>query len=121
MRNVNCTVLSGDDSVDIIGSAIDTNQLIAASFQGSFSDADVGGTLKLQASNDIYNARYNFPEGDFTPTHWTDIPNQSVAVAAGAAVLLTIPQMSYRWVRVVLTVSDDGSGIATVNMNALSL
>jgi hypothetical protein len=121
MRNINCVVLSNTDTASHNGAAIDANQLVSASFQAVFGDSGVSGTVKVQASNDIYNARYNFPEGNFVPTNWTDIPNASASITSGGSALITIAQMSYRWIRVVFTYTTGGSSTIVVNMDALSV
>jgi len=120
MRNVNCTVLSASDSASHNSAAIDSNQLVSASFHAYFGDSGVGGTLKIQASNDEYNARYNYPEGSFAPTNWVDVPNASATITSGSSALITIAQTCYRWMRVVFTYSSGGSSTIVVNMNALS-
>jgi len=121
MRNVNCIVLSAPDTASASGSAIDANQLVSASFQAVFADTSVAGTLQIQASNDIYNDRYNFPEGKFQPTNWTNVPSGSATVTAGASALILLPQIAYRWLRVVFTESTPGTSTIQVNMNALSM
>lgn len=121
MRNVNCVVLSANDTASHNGAAVDSNQLVSASFQAIFGDSSANGTVKIQASNDIYNARYNYPEGTFTPTNWVDIPSATATVTSGASVIITITNMCYRWIRVVYTRSSGGSTTIIVNMDALSI
>lgn len=121
MRNLNCIALSAADTASQNGPAMDTNQWIAASFQAVFGDATAAGTFKLQASNDTYNDRYNYPQGTFTPTNWTDIPNQTASITSGGSAILTIPQCAYRWIRAVYTRSGGGSTTIIVNVNALSM
>ena len=53
MRNVNCQVLFAASSASQNGLQIDSNQLIAASFQFVFPDATSAGTGYIQMSNDI--------------------------------------------------------------------
>lgn len=118
MRNETINVLSGPDTSTQTGPQIDTNQIIAASFQASFGDATAAGTLTIQASNDIYNSGYT--PGSFTVTNWTLIPSASATVSAGGSVLITIPNMCYRWIRAVYTYTSGGSTTVSVNMNALS-
>src|SRR5579859_1322918 len=101
MRKVNSTVLSAVDTASQNGSQIDSNQLISASFQVVFGDATAAGTLKIQASNDICNDQYQ--PATFTVTNWTDIPNATATIASGASALITIYQLSYRWLRAVYT------------------
>lgn len=121
MRYVNTTILSASDDVSRNSSKVDANNLIAASFHIIFSAVTFGGTVKVQASNDEYDTQY-LPS-QFTPTNWVDIPNQSATIIAGSATsaILTIPQMSYRWVRVVVTQTTPGTGTVTVKMMALGM
>lgn len=119
MRNVNCNVLTGDDSVDQSGTQIDANQLIAASFQAVFGDASATGTLKIQMSNDVCNDRYQ--AAAFTVTNWTDIPSATASVASGASVVISLNQLSYRWLRAVYTAASGGTTTISVNLNALSM
>lgn len=118
MKYLNCNVLNASDATSENGIQVDANQLAWASFQAIFGDAAAAGTLKVQASNDIC------PEGYmaqvFTVTNWTDIPSASVAVVAGASVLISKIDLSYRWIRVVYTSSAAGSTTIHVNMQALS-
>lgn len=119
MRQVNKQVLNGADTGTIDGIQIDSNQLVSASFQAVFGDTSAVGVVKLQASNDIYQDRYQ--PGNFTVVNWTDIPNQTASITGGVSALLTVPQMSYRWVRVVYTAASGGSSTLVVNMFALSV
>lgn len=99
MRYLNCNILSAADGDNRTGGKVDSNQLISASFHVYFGDALAAGTVKIQASNDEYTAQY-LPS-EFTPTNWVDIPNQSAVITVGGSVLLTIAQMSYRWIRAI--------------------
>lgn len=121
MRNTNCQILSGDNSLaSVTGGKVDSGQIVSASFQVILGDATAAGTFKLQASNDI--CAFGNVAADFTPTNWTDIPNQSVALTAATLTgLLTIASMNYRWIRAIYTRTTAGSTTAVVNMNALSI
>ena len=119
MRQVNVLALSGADTGSVNGSQIDSNQLVSASFQIVFGDVTAVGTFKLQMSNDV--APNAVGPNTFTVTNWTDIPNQTAAITAGASAVLTISQTSYRWLRAVYTRSSGGSTTAIVNMFALSV
>lgn len=123
MRFVNDVVLSAADDVSRTGGAIDSNQLISASFQTIFGDVNAAGTVKIQASNDIYNAKYNFPQGLFVPTHWSDIASATATVTAGVCPLITLDQskLCYRWLRVVFTSSGAGATTIVTTMFALSI
>lgn len=118
MRNLNANVLSGSDNQTVNGNAVDSNQLVSASFQAYFGDAQATGTFKLQASNDICNDRYQAGIGQtaFAPTHWTDIPSQTTNVTSGASALLTVANMAYRWVRAVWT--PTAAGVQTIGVVA---
>lgn len=118
MRQVACTALSGTNAATKNGSKIDARQLFNASFQVVNADIDLDGTVKIQASND------NPPNGavasSFTPTNWSDVPSASVAVSNGvpAAGFISLTNMSYTWLRVVLTVTTPGTSTTTVLLNA---
>lgn len=109
MRNVCTTVLSAADNVSTNGTAIDSNQLVSASFQAYFGDALAGGTLKLQASNDLPATTAVSP---FTPTNWVDIPSQTATITTGTSALLTVGQMAYKWIRAVYT--NTAAGVQTI-------
>lgn len=119
MRNTNCAVLSALDDVTRTGGKVDANQLVSASFHLSYSDGTAAGSFKIQASNDVCG--YGNVAAAFTPTNWVDVPSATATVAAGAQGLVTIANMSYRWVRVIWTQTTPGIGTVTCNMNALSI
>jgi len=115
MRVTNIVVLSGSDTGNVTGSAIDANQLYQASFQVFTGDVTAAGTVKIQMSNDVCTSNALA----FTPTNWTDILNASISVASGvAANPIEIANMKYRWIRAVYTRSGGGSTTITVQMNA---
>lgn len=119
MRHVNSIVLSALDATTQNGTQIDTNQIIAASFQAVFSDTTAAGSLKVQMSNDIWADSY-LP-GTFVVTNWTDIPSATATVTAGGSVVITLPQTCYRWMRVVYTSTTPGTTTVVVKYNALSV
>lgn len=110
MRNLNKTILSAASNQTTSSTAIDTNQTIAASFHAFFGDTQAAGSIKIEVSNDIYNARYNYPEGTFVPTAWTILSTTSVA--SGASKLITVSPTSYRWMRA--TYADTATGAQTI-------
>lgn len=117
MRQVNVAILSGSNSATINGSQIDANQLINASFHLIVGDATAAGTFKIQASNDI--AQVGQVPGTFTVTNWVDIPNASVVQAAATQqALISLSNMSYRWIRAVWTSTTPSNTTNTVNMFA---
>jgi hypothetical protein len=120
MRNLCYELLRADDSTDQTSSKIDANQLVSISVMAIFSDTDAAGSVKLQFSNDPCNAG-NVAASAFTPTNWLDVASASVAVVAGAKVALVLPQITYRWLRVVWTQTTPGTGEITVNVNALGI
>lgn len=119
MRHVNSVVLSTSDATSQNGSQIDTNQIIAASFQAVFSDTDAAGSVKIQMSNDINHDSYQ--PAIFTVVNWTDVPNTSTSVTAGGSIVITIPQSCYRWLRAVYTSTTPGTGVVSVQYNGLSI
>lgn len=106
MRNLCLNVLSASDSATTNGTQIDANQLVSTSFAAYFGDATAGGTFKLQVSNDLIP--YGYLAADFTVTNWADLPNQSATITSGGSALLTVPNMTYRWIRPVYTNTAGG-------------
>lgn len=119
MRNVNCNILSAVDTATQTGGKVDSNQLVSASFAVYFGDATADGTVKIQASNDVNNDRYQ--AAAFTPVNWVDIPNASASITSGSSAIITIANMSYRWIRAVYTRNSGGSTTINVLMNALGV
>ena len=118
MRNAQITIMTGTDVATKNGTAIDTGQVVSASFQISFSDTDIAGTVKLQACNDQVDNRLS-TNGQLV--HWSDIPSASSTIVAGVAPMITIPNMVYSFIRAVLTATTPGTGTITVNMNSLGM
>lgn len=119
MRRVNAVALSGSDAASINGVSIDANQLIAISFQAVFGDTSAAGTLQIQMSNDICSDSYQ--PGNFVPSHWTNVPNGSASITAGASAVVFLPQISFRWIRAIYTSSVAGTSTIAVNFDALSM
>jgi hypothetical protein len=113
MRNLCENTLSGADNLAVNGEQIDANQLVSASFHAYFGDAHAAGTFKLQASND--ECTFGNLAANFLVTNWIDIPNQTSAVSAGTSALLTVGQMTYRWIRAVWTPSYNYKQVSTVD------
>ena len=118
MRQVNCNVLSASDATSQNGDQIDANQLISASFHAYFGDTSAAGSIKIQASNDVAPIQQ---AGTFVVSNWVDIPSATASVTSGGAVLITINQVCYRWMRAVFTQNSAGSTTVNVNMEALSM
>lgn len=118
MRNAQVQILSGADTGDITGSAIDVNQVVSASFVPVFADATAEGTVKLQASNDLVA---NNDRKTFTPTNWSDIPNATSAVASGVGSAIVVANMCFSYIRAVYTRTGGGSTTGKVYMNELSI
>lgn len=120
MRNLCSTVLSALSSANTNGTQIDSNQLVSASFHIFFSDTSAAGTFKLQASNDP--CAFGNIAKDFTVTNWVDIPSQTATISSGASAILTVPNMTYRWIRAVYAnTAMTPIGNVTVNINALGI
>jgi hypothetical protein len=116
MRQVNVNVLSAVDTASHNGAQIDSNQLYNISFQAVFGDTSAAGTFFIQGSNDVC------PVGQgaqlFVVTNWTNIPNATSTITAGASALILIAPTCYRWLRAVYTRSSGGSSTINVNMFA---
>lgn len=119
MRYVNANVLSAVDTGSANGVTIDCDQLVAVSFQATFSDSTAAGTLLVQMSNDMC-AFSNLPQ-DFVVTHWSAYPSATTAVVAGVAAPIIIPQVCARWLRVVFTETTPGTSTVNVNLFGLSV
>ena len=119
MRNETVIILSASDASSQSGMQVDTNQILCASFQAVFGDATAVGTVKIQASNDIYNSGYT--PGSFAVTNWSDIPSASATITAGGIALIPKTDLCYRWIRAVYTSSSGGSSTVNITMNALGI
>lgn len=106
-----------DASSDQFSEAIDCQEVTFISAQATFSSATLGGTFKLQASNDPSIA--GNLAGQFTPTNWTDIPVTTAiaTVASGATTIIYVSQFAYKWIRVVW-INSAGTGNILVNIAA---
>lgn len=119
MKPVNARVLSAADASSSAGAAIVADQLVSASFQAIFGDVTAAGTVQVQASNDIPPAG-NLP-ASFTPTNWSNVANGSATIAAGATAMIILPQICYRWLRVIYTPTSGGSTTISVEMFAFGV
>lgn len=121
MRQECITILSASDVADVNGGKIDSSQLVNASFQARWSDIDLIGTIKIQASNDpVPNGA---TRSQFTPTNWTDIPNATIAIAGGSvgSGFIILQNMAFSYIRAVLLAGTPGTGTAVVNMDAVGV
>jgi hypothetical protein len=120
MRQVNDLVLSGSDAGTVLGSQLDTNQIINSSYHFVLSDNTAAGVCSLQASNDICQVGQNAQ--NFVVTNWVAIPGATVTLAAGAKqALISLDESAFRWVRAVYTSTTPGTGTVTVNRFAQSI
>lgn len=119
MRKVDVNILNDVDTATVTGGAIDSNQLVAASFQSVFGDVTAAGTVKIQGSNDICYDQYQ--PAIFTPPNWSDIPNATSTIALGVGPMILIPVMSFRWIRAVYTRTSGGTTTVNVNMFAMGM
>lgn len=116
MRQVNTNVLSAVDTASQNGAQIDSNQLYNISFQAVFGDTSAAGTFFIQASNDV--AAVGQGDQNFVVTNWTNVPNATATITAGASTMILIAPTCYRWLRAVYTRSSGGSTTINVNMFA---
>lgn len=113
MKYLNTNVLSALDNLTTNGGAIDANQLWSASFHAYFGDTNAAGTFKIQASNDSTALNYDALAAGFTPTNWVDVPSQTATITSGGSALLTITDLSYRWLRAIYTTTATGAQTVT--------
>jgi hypothetical protein len=122
MRQVNQVVLSAVDTASQNGVQIDSNQLINASFQAVFGDSSAAGTFLIQASNDVAPLNYSgSSSAQFVATNWTNIPNATATITAGGSAIISLSEMSYRWLRAVYTHSSGGSSTVKVSMFGMGI
>lgn len=112
MRNLNSVALSGSATSAVNSPKVDAGQLYVASFIATFTDSASAGAFKVQASNDI--CAYGNISQDFTPTNWVDIPSATATVTAGAAAVIRISDLCFRWIRVVWTPTAGGGNISAL-------
>lgn len=86
------------------------------SIQLAFSGTPAG-TFKLQASNDA--GRINAADSDNQApiSHWTDIADSSITVAAAGDCLWQVENVGYNWVRVVWTPSAGTGSLTSARAN----
>ena len=118
MHYVNKVVLSSADGSTKNGDTLDSQQWVTASFQIFTGGTGDSGTVKLQISNDVYNANNMAAPANFQPTNWSDLPNATSSVASGVGPPITVANVAYRWMRAVYTRSG-GSEAITIQMFAI--
>lgn len=116
MRQVNNVILRAADNASQNSAVIDANQLINASFQAIFDDAGPTGTFKIQASLDV-----SAVGNPFTPTNWIDIAGASASITLGSAALISINNMSYRWLRAVWTRASGGAADKNITVTLFAI
>lgn len=118
MKILPVTILSAVDTGSATGSAINTNQMVRASFCPIFGDVSAAGTVKIQGSNDYPTS--GLPNANaFTPTNWNDITGATSTISSGVGPAIVV-EMCFYWIRAVYTRSSGGSTTVKVFMFALS-
>lgn len=103
MHYINKNCLTKADGTTTNGDTLDSQLWVSASFQVYTGGTGDSGTVKLQVSNDPYNANPMASLQNFQPTNWSDLPNATSAVASGVGPPITVANFCYRWVRAVYT------------------
>lgn len=97
--------------------AIQLQDMIDFSIQIFFTGTPTG-SFKLQASNDPVPPKTLQPGVNgaitFSPTHWTDIANSSLAVVAAGDVQWNYHDAGFTFVRVVYTDTSSGASTAVI-------
>lgn len=113
MRQVNKQILSGANTVTVVGSQIDSNQLVNISFHLVVGDATAAGSLIIDGSNDVAQ----IGPTPFTVVSWA--PISTTTQAAGTQQLIVqLSNVSYRWVRARWVQSTAGTTTVVVNLMA---
>ena len=118
MHYINKNCLSKSDGTTTNGQTLDTQLWVNCSFQVYTGGTGDGGTLKIQMSNDPYNANNMAGPSNFQPTNWSDVPSATSTVTAGVGAPITLPNVSYRWMRAVYTRS---AGSDSVNVQVMAM
>ena len=110
MRPNNCVLMEDlDATIEQNSIIVDAQFVFTGSVQAVFSAADAEGALTLQGSNEPREALSAGAE----PQEWVDIPDADVAVASGAAALISVAQLNYRWLK--LNWDPSGGAAGTIN------
>lgn len=102
--------VNGDMSSSITSPEISVYQVYGWSSQFVFTGAPVGA-IKVQMSDDPYQ-----PEGNITPTNWTDITSSTVSITAAGDASYNYTGSFYNWIRFIYT-STSGTGTINGRMN----
>lgn len=125
MQNLCTRLINVADNQDATTPAIDAGQLTRISFHHILDGAggDVSLDMITEASNDA-------PEGcacSFVPQNWIQIPNTFATLTVDrdnptAQAIVNVPDIAYRWIRVIASFRTPGFGDGTFicNMNAQS-
>lgn len=112
MRQENIAILPLQTAATVTSAAIDSRNLLYCSVQITASSGG-GGTLQLQASNDISGE-----DGKPGPAaNWSNVPSGSVSVTGAGAFLIPTTTICYQQLRVVYT--NSGSGTISAIFKAL--
>lgn len=112
MRQVNDNIIPVQSAATITTAAIDSRNLFSCSVQAAATGA-AGGTLSLQASNDIAG-QDGFPG---SPSNWSEIA--TVSVTSSGAFMIPKTDLCYQQLRLVYT--NSGSGTISVVFKALGV
>lgn len=113
VTNAPLTITSSGDMAQATLSSdpINLDQKYGFSIQVMFTDAPVG-TLKIQGSCDL--GTNGIGSG---VTNWSDIPGQTIAVAAAGNGMFSVDATYYKWARLFYT-KTSGTGALTARMNS---
>jgi hypothetical protein len=77
------------------------------------------GSVKIQGSNDL---PVTGQRAGYVPTNWSDIPNATATITAGAAPMIVLSNVACQWVRAVFTRSAGVVGeTITVKCNSVGV
>lgn len=106
-------VLDGYNSTGgFTSECVSLENLILFSGTAKFSGSNVGGTIKLQLSNDKVDLT-----ASQTPTIWVDVASSSQVLSAAGSYALNTGKAGYRFVRVVYTPGGSESSTVKVTVN----
>ncbi len=109
LRNSTST-MSGAATSDFVGTWFYIGNMTKATIMAVGDGASVGGSIKLQVSNE---SSPGGPQMPFTPTVYVELASPSATISGTTAVVTSPVDLAYQWARLVYRWAPGSSGVAT--------
>ena len=109
MRNATSNV-TGSTASDFTGDWFYIGNMTKATIMAVGDTAGVGGSIKLQVSNE---SSPGGPQMPFTPTVYVELGSPSATLSGTTAVVTNPADLAYQWARLVYRWSPGSSGVVT--------